>query len=175
MFLEEVDIATNCIYITPHKDKRCISHIFINPQSISTTSLTRLYTHSSHSRSSFETCWILNMVLSHRMRCNTPSVEIANEAQKKRDCNFLCNSALTSHSSNTDGRIRCSLLSFRRTSSAIFSEGISLPFPSPYSLFPSSGVLECFSPPAIQEASPPGAGDTEPINKQTQRPGSFSS
>ena len=65
--------------------------------------------------------------------------------------------------------------SFPRTSSPIFSEVISLPFPSCYSVFPSSRARECVSLPAIQEPVPPGAGDTEPINKQTQQTGSFSS
>lgn len=74
-----------------------------------------------------------------------------------------------------DSQISSSLFSFQRTSSPIFSEVISLPFPSGYSLFPSNGALACFSsPPAIQGAAPPGAGDTEPINKQTELTGSFS-
>lgn len=81
----------------------------------------------------------------------------------------------TSPGSGLDSQISSSLFSFQRTSSPIFSEVISLSFPSRYSLFPSNGALACFSPPAIQGAVPPGAGDTEPINKQTELTGSFSS
>lgn len=84
---------------------------------------------------------------------------------------------LSPHSLGRNVTVKLAAACFHSRGQALQSFLKFLPFPSlpviPY--FHQAEPLNAFPRQLFQEPVPPGAGDTEPINKQTQRTGSFSS
>lgn len=122
------------------------SHILINPQS----NVNNLSNQAIHTPATAGCFLKLKAAPSHEMRVTDTAYKLQMRHKRSEAPSFLHNSVLSSHRG--------------QALDLFWSYFPSFPFYSP--LFPSSRAVECF-PPASYSGLSPGAGNIEPINKQT--------